>query len=184
MIPRLALPSAIVAFALAGCATPPKPANAQAEIDRQILSAAQKIQAAQADLYQAGAINQVVNRPPEHINQAGAINQVVNRPPEHINQAGAINQVVNRPPEHIIDDRNRVTLWWQGDAIQLLDKLAHDRGLTFSYIGVRMPLPVNVNVENETYDTILRLVRTQIGYRAQITRDQDRLVLQFNRPQS
>lgn len=137
-------------LALAGCATPPAPDNAQADVDHQILAAVQKIQAAQADLY----------------------------------QAGALNQATTKSPAVIEDDRQPITLSWQGDALQLLAKMAHDRGLGFSFMGSRMPLPVNIQVKGLAYDTVLQMVRAQVGYRADIETSADKLVLQYNRPKS
>ncbi|RBG59549.1 conjugal transfer protein TraH, partial [Xanthomonas oryzae pv. oryzae] len=102
-MPRYTLAGLLIGLALTGCATQPKTDNAQTEIDRQILDASQKIQSAQADLY----------------------------------QAGALNQATTKLPVSIVDDQHRVTLSWQGDALQLLNKLAHDHGLAFSFMGLR-----------------------------------------------
>ncbi|MRU28330.1 DotD/TraH family lipoprotein [Xylella fastidiosa] len=148
--PRYTLTSLFICLAFTGCATQPKAENAQVQIDRQILDASQKIQSAQAELY----------------------------------QAGALNQATTKLPLSIVDDQHRVTLSWQGDALQLLNKLAHDRGLTFSFIGLRMPLPVNIDVKDVSYDDVIQLIRTQIGYRANITQYTHKMVLQYNQPQS
>jgi defect-in-organelle-trafficking protein DotD len=141
-----------ISLVLAGCATTkPKttPNNAQVEVDRQILEASRKIQFAQAELY----------------------------------QAGAVNQETTKVPIPITDDRQHVTLSWQGDALQLVTKLARDRGLDLSVMGVRMPLPVNIDVKNTPYSTVIQMLRAQIGYRAEISEQSDTLVLQYNRPQ-
>ncbi|MRU34698.1 conjugal transfer protein TraH, partial [Xylella fastidiosa subsp. multiplex] len=53
-----------ICLAFTGCATQPKAENAQVQIDRQILDASQKIQSAQAELYQAGALNQATTKLP------------------------------------------------------------------------------------------------------------------------
>ncbi len=143
------LSALLVGVALTGCASQPKVGDAQAEIDRQLLAASQKIQAAQADLY----------------------------------QAGAINQETTKSPVAITDDSQRITLSWQGDALQLLTKLAHDHGLVFSFMGVRMPLPVSIDVKDLPYGAVIQILRAQIGYRADINQYPDRLVLQYNRPQ-
>lgn len=141
----------LIGLALAGCATPSKtnlPNNAQVEIDQRILDASQKIQAAQADLYQAGALN---------------------------------NSTAKLPIS--ILDGQRITLSWQGDALQLASKLAHDRGLEFSFMGVRMPLPVNVQAKDAPYDTVVQMLQAQIGYRAVITQYPGKMILQYNSPQ-
>lgn len=140
-----------ISLVLAGCAaTKPKPTpNAQGEVDRQILEASRKIQLAQAELYQAGAVNQETTK-------------------------------VSIP---ITGDQQHVTLSWQGDALQLVTKLARDRGLGLSVMGVRMPLPVNIDVKNAPYSTVIQMLGAQIGYRAEISQQSDKLVLQYNRPQ-
>lgn len=134
---------------LAACATPPATSAAQIEVDRQILEASQKIQAAQADLY----------------------------------RAGALNHPTKKKPTPISGNQQRIDVTWQGDALQLLNKLAHDRGLAFAFTGVRLPLPVSIDVKDAPYSNVLDMVRAQIGYRASIMQEQDRVVLQFNRPQ-
>ena len=133
----------LAALALTGCASKQPDVSAQALIDQQILEASQKIQAAQVDLYQAGALN---------------------------------SRVVMRNPNTDLNDKQFVTISWQGDAVQLLTKLAQDR-------GERMPLPVNIDVKGVQYQTVLSMLRAQIGYRAVITEAPGKLVLQYNRPQ-
>ena len=67
--------------------------------------------------------------------------------------------------------------------MQLLTKLAQDRGERFEFMGLRMPLPVNIDVKGVQYQTVLSMLRAQIGYRAVITEAPGKLVLQYNRPQ-
>ena len=140
-----------ISLALTGCGTtqPKTTANAQVEVDRQIIEASRKIQFAQAELY----------------------------------QAGAINQETTKPSIPITYDQQHVTLSWQGDPLQLVTKLAHDHGLGFSIMGVRMPLSVNINVKNASYSTVIQMLRAQVGYRVEISQQSDKLVLQYNRPQ-
>lgn len=142
----------LVSFLLTACVTTKqiKTVDVQAEIDRQILQASQKIQLAQADLY----------------------------------QAGALNQIVDKPPFSISGNQQRIAIKWYGDAAQLLEKLANDRSLIFSSSGIRVPLPINIDVKDGSYEDVLNMLRTQIGYRAVITQDADKLTLQYNRPQS
>lgn len=137
--------------ALSACAAvdPVKTEDAQIAVDRQILDAAQKIQAAQERLY----------------------------------QAGALSQVIDKQPAQIGDDKQRVRIAWKGDAAQLLKKMAHDRGLAFASIGVKMPLPVRIDVKDGSFESILDQLRAQIGYRADIDQSGDRLVLQYHKSQ-
>lgn len=68
----------VAAAALAGCASTPKetptaatPAEAQALVDAQIMEAAAKIQRAQAELFQAAALNEAVPPQPADIRDDG-----------------------------------------------------------------------------------------------------------------
>ncbi len=140
----------VISTLLGGCATikPVIPeSNAQAAIDREILEAARKIQLAQADLYQAGALNSDRKKIPVRV--------------------GANDQ--------------GVTVSWQGDALQLLAKLASDRHVVLGVMGMQMPLPVNIDVKDTAYGTVLEMLRAQVGYRAEIREEAGELVLHYNR---
>ncbi|EAR4894295.1 conjugal transfer protein TraH, partial [Salmonella enterica] len=76
----------------------------------------------------------------------------------------------------------RVSVDWDGDAIELLSKLAHQRGLTLRYSGVRLPLPVTIHERDVTFETLLRLIRTQISWRATVTQQSDALEVGFMPP--
>lgn len=82
------------------------------------------------------------------------------------------------------DTTQLITVSWAGDALQLLAKLAHDHGLSFAFMGVRLPLPVRVDVQDATIETVLAQLRAQVGYRAQIVEQGDTLMLQYNSPRS
>jgi len=132
---------------LAGCAWHSPPVqSADTDIDSQILEATQKIQGAQANLYQAG----VMARQP-------------------MVYAG-------------LGTTQLITLTWHGDALQLLAKLAHDHRLAFAFTGVRLPLPVRIDVHDASIETVLAQLRAQIGYRAQIVEQGEMLTLQYNPP--
>lgn len=97
--------------------------------------------------------------------------------------SGAINQV--RVPffvPGISANSQRVTVNWDGDAIELLSQLAHQRGLIFAYTGVRLPLPLTIHVQDATFEQVLRLVRTQIDWRAQLEQQPTELRLYFMLP--
>lgn len=139
---------------LSGCSSAPKapPAaadNAQATVDAQILAAAEKVQRAQADLF----------------------------------QAAALDASVQAPPADVKDDAHRVTLSWKGDAGELLRQLAQARGLEFVSTGMRLPLPISLAVKDEPFQGVLQLLRAQIGYRAVLKQQGDKLTLEYARPQ-
>jgi defect-in-organelle-trafficking protein DotD len=135
-------------LALSGMATlsacayrKPDVSSSQTAIDQEIMTAAKAIEAAQNELYHAGA---------------GC--------PLPQEEGG-------RP----------VTIGWQGDARGLIEKTAQERGLTFVSQGVRLPLPVDIDVRNMPFGEFLDRVRAQIGYRAQITETSRKLILQYGR---
>ncbi|ANY18497.1 hypothetical protein L540_08215 [Bordetella pseudohinzii] len=141
--------SLVMLASVAGCAWDNPPTQSvDVDIDQQILEASRKIQAAQANLYQAG----VMARQP-------------------MTYAGP-------------DTTQLITLSWAGDALQLLAKLAHDHRLAFAFTGVRLPLPVRIDVQNATIESVLAQLRAQVGYRAQIVEQGDTLMLQYNPPRS
>jgi defect in organelle trafficking protein DotD len=106
---------------------------------------------------------------------SGALNE--------LHQAGAVNEVAAKKPLSIKSNDQTLDLVWKGDAAQLLQRLATDRGLAFATTGVRLPLPVNINAANESYEWVLQRVQAQIGYRAVVAQASSRLILQYNAPQ-
>ncbi|EMD6249497.1 DotD/TraH family lipoprotein [Salmonella enterica] len=85
-------------------------------------------------------------------------------------------------PGRITSNSQRVSVDWDGDAIELLSKLAHQRGITLRYSGVRLPLPVTLHERDVTFETLLRLIRTQISWRATVTHQSDALEVGFMPP--
>ncbi|ECH1590358.1 DotD/TraH family lipoprotein [Salmonella enterica] len=85
-------------------------------------------------------------------------------------------------PAAITSNSQRVSVDWDGDAIELLSKLAHQRGITLRYSGVRLPLPVTIHERDVTFETLLRLIRTQISWRATVTQQPDALEVGFMPP--
>ncbi|MGO4746433.1 DotD/TraH family lipoprotein [Serratia quinivorans] len=98
--------------------------------------------------------------------------------------SGAINQV--RAPLFTPDisaNSQRVTLNWDGDAVELLSHLARQRGLTFNWTGVRLPLPVNLHVNGVTYQNLLRMIEVQTAWRATLHEFPGQLTLAFSQPE-
>ncbi|WP_174889746.1 DotD/TraH family lipoprotein, partial [Candidatus Williamhamiltonella defendens] len=69
-----------------------------------------------------------------------------------LHQSGALHQKRSQFAQPIMSENNRVNVDWQGDALALLAQLARQRGLTFAYSGHRLPLPVNVSVQEMRFD--------------------------------
>jgi defect in organelle trafficking protein DotD len=99
-------------------------------------------------------------------------------------QAGALNQPARIIPVAAANDAQTISISWKGDAFQLLEKLAADRGLTFVATGVRLPLPVAINLQGEPFGAALDTIRAQTAYRATVVQAAGKLMLQFGRPQS
>ncbi|MGP1047162.1 DotD/TraH family lipoprotein [Serratia sp. CY55921] len=98
--------------------------------------------------------------------------------------SGAINQV--RAPlftPGISANSQRVTLNRDGDAVELLSHLARQRGLTFNWTGVRLPLPVNLHVNGVTYQNLLRMIEVQTAWRATLHEFPGQLTLVFLQPE-
>lgn len=83
------------------------------------------------------------------------------------------------PVTTIRADSDRLTLSWNGDAVELLAALARARGQIFSYVGVRLPLPVDIEVQGVTYANLLRIIEMQTSWRATIAQYPGQMVLQF-----
>ncbi|MBS6438608.1 MULTISPECIES: DotD/TraH family lipoprotein [Pantoea] len=83
------------------------------------------------------------------------------------------------PVATIRADSDRVTFSWNGDAVELLSALARARGQTFSYTGVRLPLPVDIEVQGVTYANVLRMIQMQTSWRATLATYPGQMVLQF-----
>ncbi|MBY4841128.1 DotD/TraH family lipoprotein [Pantoea sp. DY-5] len=94
-------------------------------------------------------------------------------------QTGSLNQSLPLPVATIRADSDRVTLSWNGDALELLSALARARGLKFSYAGVRLPLPVDIEVQDVTYANLLRIIQMQTAWRATLVTYPGQMVLQF-----
>lgn len=85
-------------------------------------------------------------------------------------------------PGRITANSQRVSVDWDGDAIELLSQLAHQRGLILRYSGVRLPLPVTIHERDISFETLLRLIRTQIDWRATLIQQAGALEVGFMPP--
>ncbi|EGH98758.1 conjugal transfer protein TraH [Pseudomonas savastanoi pv. retacarpa] len=92
---------------------------------------------------------------------------------------GAINTRSTLPTDAIRAQSDLVAVDWSGDAIELLSHLARQRGQTFAWTGVRLPLPVNLKVNGISYANLLRLIEMQTAWRATLTQLPGQLTLAF-----
>lgn len=92
---------------------------------------------------------------------------------------GGLSDSTALPVATIRADSDRVTLSWNGDVVELLSALARARGQKFSYTGVRLPLPVDIEVQDVTYANVLRMIEIQTAWRATFVTYPGQIVLQF-----
>lgn len=100
-----------------------------------------------------------------------------------LQRAGAIDQHTTPLAASLTANSQRISLLWDGDAVELLAQLARQRGLHFVYTGTRLPLPVDINVQGMTFENLLALLREQIGWRATLSQNGTELHLLFSAPQ-
>lgn len=92
---------------------------------------------------------------------------------------GVINTRSALPADSIRAQGDRVAVDWSGDAVELLSHVALQRGEKFAWTGVRLPLPVNLNVNGVTYANLLRLIEMQTAWRATLSQQPGQLTLAF-----
>lgn len=117
-----------------------------------------------------------------NIRAASLQSQSIQQQNQALYMNGALNGTTGRLPSAITANSDRISLDWEGDAIELLAQLARQRGLNFGYTGVRLPLPVSVHVSNITFENLLRQLETQIGWRATLKQQPLELHLYFALP--
>lgn len=118
--------------------------------------------------------------PPAVVSPAAA--PVVARVPAQ-QQTLWLEDVVNTqsplPMDAIRSQGDFLAVEWNADAVELLTQLARQRGLRFTWTGVRLPLPVHLKVNSITYENLLRLVELQTAWRATLTQLPGQLNLAF-----
>ena len=123
--------------------------------------------------------------PPQTHTRETATAKTVSSPPKPALQMtqlwmeGGLREDTPLPVATIHADSDRVSFNWNGDAVELLSQLARARGQSFSYAGVRLPLPVDIEVQSTTYANVLRIVEMQIAWRATLVTYPGQMVLQF-----
>ncbi|HIE1221534.1 TPA: DotD/TraH family lipoprotein [Serratia marcescens] len=101
---------------------------------------------------------------------------------DELYQAGAINRTTFNVPTVIYTDSQNLRIDWQGDAKELLRQLAKQRHLTFESRGLALPLPLNINVGNAPYYSVIGLIQQQIDYRGTIEERNGKLILNYASP--
>ncbi|MGL4769379.1 MAG: DotD/TraH family lipoprotein [Plesiomonas shigelloides] len=107
----------------------------------------------------------------------------VSKTREQLYVANAINNVSPKQTSYFLSNADRLSVNWDGDAIELLAQLARQRGLNFAYTGVRLPLPVSVHDKNISFEGLLRQLKMQINWRATLIQNPTELRLYFSLPE-
>ncbi|EIK1335947.1 DotD/TraH family lipoprotein [Salmonella enterica] len=94
-------------------------------------------------------------------------------------QYSATSQNKNGISGGIYADGVKIDANWNGDAAELLKKMAEQRNYSFRVIGTKLPLPVTVKVEKFSYKQVLELIQVQIGYAASIMVNNSRREMQL-----
>ena len=94
-------------------------------------------------------------------------------------QEGVMNTPSALPADAIRTNSDLVSVTWSGDAVELLSHLARQRGVRFTWTGVRLPLPVNVHARAVTYQNLVHLIEMQTAWRATLHQLPGQLNLAF-----
>lgn len=85
-----------------------------------------------------------------------------------------------RLPDKPIAEGELISMSWSGDAVYLVESLAKSRGKSFDTIGApKLPLPVTIEETRASYDDILLKIASQIGHRAALVVEDERIILHY-----
>ncbi len=95
-----------------------------------------------------------------------------------ISRAGGISAVAPKAGTVVVSG-DFVTVEWQGDAPEVLRKIADAKGLRFAVMGRAVPAPVSINATNTSFVQVLENIGTQLGGRADVVLKTDSLELHY-----
>jgi hypothetical protein len=95
-----------------------------------------------------------------------------------ISRAGGISAVVPKTGTVVVAG-DFVTVEWQGDAPEVLRKIADAKGLKFAVMGRPVPAPISINATNTSFVQVLENIGTQLGGRADVVLKTDALELHY-----
>lgn len=95
-----------------------------------------------------------------------------------ISRAGGLSAVASR--SGVVEVKgDLVTVKWQGDAPEVLRKLAEAKGLKFVPMGRAIPIPVSIDATNASYVDVLENIGTQLGGRADVVLKTESLEIHY-----
>ncbi|WP_157721070.1 DotD/TraH family lipoprotein [Burkholderia ubonensis] len=95
-----------------------------------------------------------------------------------ISRAGGLSALAPRSGSVTING-DLVTVQWQGDAPEVLRKLADAKGLKFAVMGRAVPIPVSIDTTNSNFVQVLENIGTQLGARADVVLRTDTLEIHY-----
>lgn len=95
-----------------------------------------------------------------------------------ISRAGGISAVAPRSGVvHVSGEF--ITVRWNGDAPEVLRKIAEAKGLNFSVAGRPVASPIAIDATNTDFISVLENIGTQLGARADVVLKSDSLELRY-----
>lgn len=98
-----------------------------------------------------------------------------------IARAGGISAVAPKAGVVLVEG-DFLTVRWQGDAPEVLRKIAEAKGLKFAAMGRPIPAPVSIDATNTNFVQVLENIGTQLGGRADVVLKADALELHYRAP--
>ncbi|WP_162878149.1 DotD/TraH family lipoprotein [Trinickia diaoshuihuensis] len=95
-----------------------------------------------------------------------------------ISRAGGISAVAPRSGVVLVAG-DFITVRWNGDAPEVLRKIAEAKGLKFSVAGKPIASPIAIDATNTDFVSVLENIGTQLGARADVVLKTDSLELRY-----
>lgn len=126
------------------------------------------------------------SQPPVAVDQTGRMldtqlnesAQKIDRLLGDISRAGGLSSVAPKTGTVVLKG-DLVTVQWQGDAPEVLRKLADAKGLKFSVLGRAVPVPISIDATNQSFIDVLQNIGTQLGGRADVVLKTDALEIHY-----
>jgi len=95
-----------------------------------------------------------------------------------ISRAGGISARAPKPGTVVIQGE-LMTVEWQGDAPEVLRKIAAAKGLNFVILGRPLPTPISIDTRNTRFVEVLENIGMQLGGRADVVLKSDALEIHY-----
>jgi hypothetical protein len=126
------------------------------------------------------------SQPPVAVDQTGRMldtqlnesAQKIDRLLGDISRAGGLSSVAPKTGTVVVKG-DLVTVDWQGDAPEVLRKLADAKGLKFAILGRTVPVPISIDATSESFIDVLQNIGAQLGGRADVVLKSDALEIHY-----